>query len=80
MKVHEIMTEFGKLDPNEEVYFDNGSGGVPVTNIKIVPMNKPHKKGAIRYYPYGDGVKRCKSKSILLFNKNSISETLLKIQ
>lgn len=29
--------------------------------------------------PNGDGIKRCKSKSILLFNQNSVSQNLSEI-
>jgi len=80
MKVHELMAELSKLDSNEDVHFDNGCGGVPVTNVGLVPMNKPRKKGSIRYFPWGIGLKRCKTKSVLLYNKNTTSENLDKIK
>lgn len=39
MKIHELISELGKLDPNAEIYLDTRHGGVPITDVKIVPMN-----------------------------------------
>lgn len=69
MKIHELMSELVKLDSNAEIYLDTRHGGVPITDVKIVPMNLPKKKDGIRSYPYGEGVKRCKSKGVVLTNK-----------
>jgi hypothetical protein len=69
MKVHEVMTELSKQDPNAEAYYDNRYEAIPITNVESLPLNIPKRKGSARFYPFGSGVKKCKSKGVVIFNQ-----------
>lgn len=67
MKVHELMSELSKLNPNSEIYKEINPNTVEQINgVELKPLNLK-KHGDVRFYPYGDGVKRCKTKSIVIF-------------
>lgn len=68
-------TDFVKTDLDS-----NFRVSVPVSSVRIVPLNQPRKKGANRSYPHGDGVKRCKHILYYLINFRKMEELNRKLE